>query len=246
MLRANAPLDVVDKFCECSVEKFRFHFLSKRSMVDETCRLYAGKDPAVVKRATALDPVKVRALCLDADQRYRSLFDADMWTPALTKDKEQVPAAFQAEIRKQAARLVKEEFSKRNGNDKRDASNVTCFRCGKKGHFARDCPDKDDSGHDNGTPRGNQGNNSTWKTEGPKNGEPTTKTVDGKEYHWCVKCGQHGRWVLTHTTETHKSKEELKAERENKKNPGEGPKGTTAATPGTTTSNRILFGPSVL
>ena len=42
-----------------------------------------------------------------------------------------------------------------------------------------------------------------WKREAPKDGEPTTKEVDGRKFHWCTKCrGGNGMWAL-HKTEDH-------------------------------------------
>ena len=76
-----------------------------------------------------------------------------------------------------------------------------CFKCKSTKHLAKDCPKKDsDSQH--------------WRTIKPADGEPTTKVVGGKTYHWCPKCGKGrtGRWVLTHTDETHvngKNKKEI-------------------------------------
>lgn len=45
----------------------------------------------------------------------------------------------------------------------------------------------------------------SWKTKAPKANEPTSKTVDGTEYHWCAKC-YGGRWSATHGTDEHVSK----------------------------------------
>ena len=47
----------------------------------------------------------------------------------------------------------------------------------------------------------------------PKPGEPETKTVNGVKWHWCAKCGDHGTWRIGHSTATHKSLEQLRAER---------------------------------
>ena len=44
-----------------------------------------------------------------------------------------------------------------------------------------------------------------WKTIAPKEGEPTTKTVDGKEFHFCTKCrGGKGLWAR-HKEKDHKN-----------------------------------------
>ena len=39
-----------------------------------------------------------------------------------------------------------------------------------------------------------------WKLVAPKSGEDQTKSVNGKTFHWCGKCGN---WTTTHSTESH-------------------------------------------
>ena len=39
-----------------------------------------------------------------------------------------------------------------------------------------------------------------WKAIPPTPGEPETKTVENKTWHWCAKCGF---WQLSHGTATH-------------------------------------------
>ena len=43
---------------------------------------------------------------------------------------------------------------------------------------------------------------------GPKPGESEIKFIDGTKRYWCAKCN---RWTISHTTDQHKSKEELQA-----------------------------------
>ena len=43
-----------------------------------------------------------------------------------------------------------------------------------------------------------------WKLKGPKPGEPTTKTVDGKVYNWCPYHNDNkGKWVIHKVSECH-------------------------------------------
>ena len=46
-----------------------------------------------------------------------------------------------------------------------------------------------------------------WKAQAPQNDENETKTVDGKQWHWCAHCG-FGQ--LSHGTVDHKDPKTLK------------------------------------
>jgi len=63
--------------------------------------------------------------------------------------------------------------------------------------------------------------NASWKNERPKKhelekyvkGTPVySRTVDGRKYWWCDKCGSKGRWTTTHHTAEHDPKFKLPAQ----------------------------------
>jgi hypothetical protein len=64
---------------------------------------------------------------------------------------------------------------------------ITCFECGKKGHRKSEWK--------------SQNKKATWKHLQPKSGEPTSKSVNDREYHWSGKCG---RWSPSHGTNDNK------------------------------------------
>ena len=82
---------------------------------------------------------------------------------------------------------------------------------GKKSKFKKNGNSKPNNGkhHKKGKPHKDT---FAWKTVPPspsdrygsKNGAPWYKrTVGGKVYHWCAKCGVNGQWTLSHSTGDH-------------------------------------------
>ena len=80
---------------------------------------------------------------------------------------------------------------------------VECWRCGAKGHLAKDCPNPASgrgSGRGRGAGRRARRDTPVWKRTPPAAGEPGTKVIEGVTWHWCGTCTY---WNLTHTTAQH-------------------------------------------
>ena len=84
------------------------------------------------------------------------------------------------------------------------------------------CRKKDGSGNRSDQKKENPKSNSTppWKIP-PKSGEAHEKELNGKKVKWCGKCGRWGN----HSTAEHKSKEQLKKEKEQNAGSAQGSSG---------------------
>ena len=104
------------------------------------------------------------------------------------------------------ARMQKENLTfsgkdSKGGGRRRTPENSPCNICGKIGHWARDCPDRNKGGGAN--PKGRKpGNRANWLRDPPKAGEPETRRHNSKTFYWCMKCR---RWTKTHGTAEHRS-----------------------------------------
>jgi hypothetical protein len=136
---------------------------------------------------------------------YRILKGQGLWSPADNRKKDTVNemAAMKATLNKL---VVKQNNKTAGGNSGggggggTDHSQVTCFNCGKKGHYKDKCdkPVKVDKNVPDAL--------KDWKE-----GDSETQTVDGEKYAHCKKCDRwtSGKWL--HVTVDHKSREELAA-----------------------------------
>jgi hypothetical protein len=98
---------------------------------------------------------------------------------------------------------------KNSGEGKKTPQTSPCNICGKLGHWAPKCPDKDKSSSSATVVTSNRSSNrdsekGSWKRQPPGPNEPQTKKVKHRTFFWCDKCK---RWSTSHGTEQHTKKD---------------------------------------
>ena len=91
------------------------------------------------------------------------------------------------------------------GDKKKKKSDIICYKCGEKGHYANRCPSKAKLSETKTAKK-----EKSWKLIPPSEGEASVKRVGENTFNWCAKCK---RWTTTHSTATHtgKSKSESRS-----------------------------------
>ena len=163
------------------------------------------------------DELDVLSVTKRIKEQYREQLDEGKWpaashakdSKALNRNYGSVNMVNVKDIRKVVASLVQNVPS-----SNRDKSKDECNNCGQKGHWARDCPQKKKTRGANSRSKSLRNNPTKGgpKRGGvnripPKDGESEIKFIDGKKSYWCAKCK---RWTLSHGTDGHVPKEQLK------------------------------------
>jgi hypothetical protein len=145
-------------------------------------RLCAGKDQnAIAHLAKKNRWMTYDRILEDANRSFSSLSDTNKWGPDIkNKDKQSAPESYLTESEanamvQKAINKAKEDFHGNGGlgNGGQDKG-IECFKCGKKGHLWADCK----SGRQT----------AAWKTKPPASGQPESKHINRKEWHWSAKC----------------------------------------------------------
>jgi hypothetical protein len=112
--------------------------------------------------------------------KYQSLKGQGLWTrQATSKKRDDELSGLHATFNKLAAQV---------GGGGGGGGGVCCYGCNELGHLSRDCPR-------------NQG--SSGSRTPPKDGEPHTKTLDGKSQSWCGICRRWTKGEKEHRTGAH-------------------------------------------
>ena len=202
------------------MEDYKLKIRMKRLELDGLVLDLSFLSVTEANRTLAEKSLDARSFLEEAERSYESIHQDKKWAPARNvTDSKQAPQQFGANMASESTNenatqtLVKKIFTLlqakpgQNGKGQVPQSDKVCYNCNKPGHFARNCPKKKKGG--TGPATSSTKSNKGWQTTPPALGEPETKTVKDKTFHWCGHCK---RWSTTHGTSTHCKKTSTTAE----------------------------------
>ncbi len=147
--------------------------------------------------------------------------NCNKWLTLCDHKEDLVIKAMQARIHSLEGLLSWKADDKNKSNtddkDKHNIRTITCRKCKKKGHIAKNCPEKkeelkSEGATDKDKEKGKKtGPMSPFKIP-PKDNEPKSKKIDNINASWCSQCEQWTKGEKWHLTEQHKMKAELQAQ----------------------------------
>ena len=223
----NSLTDIIDAICKAAggAEDFKFPLRSVRSKLEQVLLDTRHLTYEAKTREFVGQQVDIRSILDVAKTQYRKMRDKGQW-PATRSSKDtktlshNYGTAMKAEL--DHLKQLMANALVQYGGDGPAQPNGNCHNCGKPGHWARDCPQpkkrkpfnskqksqRNNPGKKKAEGRKKGGGSTTPKPPPPKEGEGEITFIDGKKHYWCAKCN---RWTVSHGTDTHRSKEDLKA-----------------------------------
>ena len=121
-----------------------------------------------------------------AETKYRTLVESKQWMEPTTEEKKIVALTAQiAQLKKQKKKNNQNSTQNNNGNNNNDNNSGS----------------SNSETNNRNQQRGNSSKKTPWYWVAPKTGEPHTKKVGEKEYHWCPHHGKQGKWVRHNPSE---------------------------------------------
>jgi hypothetical protein len=211
----NLTLRMLDAFLEGGGkgnEDFRYPLRAIKKELNAKLLIIGHMTPSAATTLMASSGLTYRHVCEQAVNEYRTQLDNKRWPPAShAPDVKAPPKAF-GNVAAAAPITMEHIYALMQQQDgKSFEKKGNCHKCGKPGHWSRECPSTSSQG--NRTPGARRGQRDkihqssspyAWKKTAPKTGESEKKDKDGRTWFWCGKCG---RWSTTHGTTDHKGKQ---------------------------------------
>ena len=193
-------LDMVDRISGCDEKSIP----SDLSVIVAQCFLGTGIDEFALEVTQVFNQVdknpgsmNARAIVTTLKTKYRSLDGRNLW-PHKKKQGTDDLTAMKGTINKlqQTIQTLQTNSANAGGGanqgqsqskGSKDLSNIECHNCHKKGHYARNCPDKQTQGSQQEASAG-EGKKGPWWKKPPANGKPEEMAWNGEVYLWCGKC----------------------------------------------------------
>ena len=206
-------LNMVDGFlCASRDAKGTFHHTMNdlRKSVDklQQATLFMSKQDQLDNYAK--QRLSFKDICFAAVKEYKTLCDDNLWEPKKLPKDRQAPANISANLAMVTKALTlianmpgQSDNHAKGGNDEHNTKDnqklpPKCFNCGKRGHVIKDCTEPKKTVDERKAKRHKE--LPAWRMKPPGQNQGLTKTVDGRTYHWCEKCGN---WTTTHTGQKH-------------------------------------------
>ena len=218
-------------------EDFRFPLRSVKQKLEQALLDIGFKDKDAANKHMSDNKLTYKDVCTHAEDAYRTLFDRKEWPPARhARDSKAPPASFNLAdampMTRSEVMLLMQSKSPSGNKGAPSAKTGNCHKCGKPGHWSRECPNGDaTNGSDNGggsggrpARNGNGGrSNGDRAGRGAPNGNGNRPAASvGNPTSWKTVAPQPGapitkqhnnrtfnwclkckRWTTTHVTATH-------------------------------------------
>ena len=183
---------------------FHHQLNTMRTKVEDLRKTTLFMDAHQRDKQFASEKLTYRDVCGEASKQFRTQRQEETWLPLQTPtDRKAPPSAFLADkfSDSQVMMLVEAMKSGSNKGGGRDSSRRSSNKpsSSKPRSSYRSDGNKDVAASAKSKQRRHNGM-AKWKLVAPKSGESNTKTVNGRVYNWCAKCGN---WTTTHSTATH-------------------------------------------
>ena len=193
-------LHTVQVLATVSEESFAAHFRDKTLPLTHKIQAIQLLDKKAADQAMRDDDLHWEDLFTYAEDSYQLLHSNGKWGPASMPTDKRAPKleANLAKMNLTATQINQVRAHIQSQVDKRYNAKV------KSQNNNDNSGNGNDNNNDDSNSRKPPATTSKWREIPPKDGEPTTKVVKGKTFHWCSKCrGGKGLWQSTHKTDTH-------------------------------------------